>query len=53
MELERTARLVGTIGKLSQSACWPSVLINFMAVADYFGLHRCRPAAKCSRSAAE
>jgi len=29
----------------SQSACWPSVLIILMAVADYFSLHRCRPAA--------
>ena len=38
-------RLVRTIGKLSQSACWPSVLITLMAVADYFGLHCCRPAA--------
>jgi len=36
---------VGTIGKLSQSACWPSFLITLMALADYFGLHRCRPAA--------
>jgi len=37
----------------SQSACWPTVLITLMAVADYFGLHCCRPAAftqqVCSR----
>jgi len=26
----------------SQSACWLSVLITLMAVADYFGLHCCR-----------
>jgi len=29
----------------TQSVCWPSVLITLMAVADYFGLHCCRPAA--------
>jgi len=29
----------------SQSASWPSVLITLMALADYFGLHHCRPAA--------
>jgi len=36
---------VRTIRKLSQSACWPSVLITLMAVADYFVLLCCRPAA--------